>query len=263
MSAVSPAGRVQRLAAGHGRRQPLRAGRRRAPGGGRRRRGGALGAGAATTSGRRAAWCCWALRIAGVLACLLTALEPTVELRQVTRVPNRVAVLVDTSRSMEVRPPDGGRSRAERAAALLDRAAPELAALQRDGHDVDLYGFGENLSPATAVSLHEPPAGGRHPHRRGAGRAARPLRRARPRRGGADLRRRRHRPDRRRAARRRPPAPRSTRSARRSTPSGWGRNRCAISPSPPCWPTSSPSCARRSPSRRSSGRPACPIARSR
>ena len=45
------------------------------------------------------------LRIAGVLACLLTALEPTLELRQVTRVPNRVAVLVDASRSMEVRPP--------------------------------------------------------------------------------------------------------------------------------------------------------------
>jgi len=98
------------------------------------------------------------LRIAGVLACLLTALEPTVELRQITRVPNRVAVLVDTSRSMEVRPPDGGPSRAERAAALLDRAAPELAALQRDGHDIDLYGFGENVSPATSASLHEPPA---------------------------------------------------------------------------------------------------------
>ncbi|HEY4393043.1 MAG TPA: hypothetical protein VGP64_03230, partial [Polyangia bacterium] len=99
------------------------------------------------------------LRIAGVLACLLTALEPTLELRQVTRVPNRVAVLVDASRSMEVRPPDGGRSRAERAAALIDRAAPELAALQRDGHDVDLYTFGETVSPATAPSLHATPTG--------------------------------------------------------------------------------------------------------
>ena len=98
------------------------------------------------------------LRLAGVLACLLTALEPTVELRQGTRVPNRVAVLVDASRSMDVRPPDGGPSRAERAAALLDRAAPELAALQREGHDFDLYTFGETVSPATAASLHQPPA---------------------------------------------------------------------------------------------------------
>ena len=52
------------------------------------------------------------LRVLGVLACLVTALQPTIELRQVTRLPNRVAVLVDASRSMEVRPPDGGPSRA-------------------------------------------------------------------------------------------------------------------------------------------------------
>ncbi len=99
------------------------------------------------------------LRVAGVLACLVTALEPTVELRQVTHVPNRVAVLVDASRSMEVRPPDGGASRAERAAALIDAAGPELAALQRDGHDVDLYTFADALSPATRESLHAAPSG--------------------------------------------------------------------------------------------------------
>ncbi len=101
----------------------------------------------------------FALRVAGVLACLLTALEPTVELRQVTHVPNRVAVLVDASRSMEVRPPDGGPSRAERAAALIDAAAPELAALQRDGHDVDLYAFADALTPATREALHAAPGG--------------------------------------------------------------------------------------------------------
>ena len=91
---------------------------------------------------------CSALRVLGVLACLVTALQPTIELRQVTRLPNRVAVLVDASRSMEVRPPDGGPSRAERAAALLERAAPRLAAWQRAGHEVDVYTFGENVSPA-------------------------------------------------------------------------------------------------------------------
>jgi len=97
------------------------------------------------------------LRVLGVLACLVTALQPTIELRQVTRLPNRVAVLVDTSRSMEVRPPDGGPSRAERAAAMLERAAPRLAAWQQAGHEVDIYSFGENVSPATAQSLREPP----------------------------------------------------------------------------------------------------------
>jgi uncharacterized membrane protein len=107
---------------------------------------------------RARGWLLLALRAAGVLACLVTALEPTVELRQVTRVPNRVAVLVDASRSMEVRPPDGGPSRAERAAALLDRAAPDIAAWQRDGHEVDLYTFGETVSPATPASLRDPPA---------------------------------------------------------------------------------------------------------
>jgi uncharacterized membrane protein len=98
------------------------------------------------------------LRVLGVLACLLTALQPAIELRQVTRLPNRVALLVDTSRSMEVRPPDGGPSRAERAAALLERAAPRLAAWQQAGHEVDVFGFGETVSPATIASLREPPA---------------------------------------------------------------------------------------------------------
>src|SRR5262245_52146286 len=100
-----------------------------------------------------------ALRVLGVLACLVTALQPAIELRQVTRLPNRVAVLVDASRSMEVRPPDGGPSRAERAATMLERAAPRLAAWQQAGHEVDVFSFGDNVSPATAVSLREPPAG--------------------------------------------------------------------------------------------------------
>ena len=107
---------------------------------------------------RAPAWLLLLLRSAGVLACLLTALQPTIELRQVTRLPNRVALLVDASRSMEVRPPDGGASRAERAATLIEQAAPRLAAWQQAGHEVDLYTFGENVSPATVASLREPPA---------------------------------------------------------------------------------------------------------
>jgi uncharacterized membrane protein len=104
-------------------------------------------------------WLLLLLRAAGVLACLATALEPTIEQRQVVHVPNHVAIAVDASRSMEVRPPDGGPSRADRARAILERAAPTLAAWERDGHHVDLYSFGEALAPATMASLAAPPAG--------------------------------------------------------------------------------------------------------
>ena len=103
-------------------------------------------------------WLLLLLRAAGVAACLATALEPALELRQVSHVPNHVAVLVDASRSMEVRPPSGGTSRAERAAAIVDRAAGTFADWARAGHRVDLYSFGEALTPATAESLHAPPA---------------------------------------------------------------------------------------------------------
>ena len=183
-AALPPAGRLQRLAPRAGRDgAPRPAGRRAAV---RRRGAGDRAVGA--VAGRGAARPRWlaAARAAraGVLACLVTALQPTIELRQVTRLPNRVAVLVDASRSMEVRPPDGGPSRAERAAALLERAAPRLAAWQQAGHEVDLYSFGENVSPATAALAARAARRRRDPHRRGAGRRARALRRARSGRGG-------------------------------------------------------------------------------
>ncbi len=191
----------------------------------------------------------FALRVLGIAACLLMALQPTVELRQVTHVPNRVAVLVDGSRSMAVRPPDGGASRAERAATLLERAAPRLAAWQQAGHEVDLYTFGESVAPANAAVLREPSADATRIGE-ALGDAAGPLRRPRSRRRGAALRRHRHRPHRRGAARRR--HPRHHRGAGRAGAHRRprARNRCAISPSRRCSPTSWRSCARRSASRR-------------
>jgi uncharacterized membrane protein len=107
---------------------------------------------------RARGWLLLVLRTAGVAACLATALEPALELRQIIPVANHVAVVVDGSRSMEVRPPDGGPSRAERAAALVERAAPLFADWERAGHRVDLYSFGEVLAPATAASLRAAPA---------------------------------------------------------------------------------------------------------
>ncbi|MEP6652117.1 MAG: glutamine amidotransferase [Myxococcales bacterium] len=98
------------------------------------------------------------LRTAALAASLMVALQPTLELRQIVRVPNRVAVLVDGSRSMDVRPPDGGPSRAERAAALLAGPGSTRARWERDGHRVDLYTFGEGLVSSSLDGLRAPPA---------------------------------------------------------------------------------------------------------
>jgi len=104
-------------------------------------------------------WLLLALRAAGIAACLTAVLEPALELRQIVHVANHVAVLVDVSRSMEVRPPDGGASRTQRAAALVRQAAPRFAAWEQSGHRVDLYSFGDVLAPATAESLAGRPGG--------------------------------------------------------------------------------------------------------
>jgi uncharacterized membrane protein len=98
-----------------------------------------------------------ALRAGALAACLGAALQPSVELREIVRVPNRVAVLVDASRSMEVRPPNGGPSRAERAAALLADPGGARAAWVRDGHRVDIYTFGAGLVPSSLDGLRAPP----------------------------------------------------------------------------------------------------------
>ena len=99
----------------------------------------------------------FALRFFGVAACLMVALQPSLELGQMARVPNHVAVVVDTSRSMAVAPPDGKHPRHERAAALIKEAAPLFQEWEKAGHRVELYSFGEVLSPATPESLGAPP----------------------------------------------------------------------------------------------------------
>jgi uncharacterized membrane protein len=99
----------------------------------------------------------FALRAGGVGACLMVALQPSLELGQVARVPNHVAVLVDTSRSMGVEPPDGGKPRYQRAANLIKNAAPLFADWESNGHRVELYSFGEVLSPTSPDALASPP----------------------------------------------------------------------------------------------------------
>ena len=102
------------------------------------------------------------LRTLAVATCLLVALQPMLELGQVTRVPNHVAVLVDSSRSMTVKPPEGqaqGKPRYVRAAEAIDAAAPLFDSWRKSGHRVDLLSFGENLSPTDAAGLRAEPKG--------------------------------------------------------------------------------------------------------
>jgi uncharacterized membrane protein len=93
-----------------------------------------------------------ALRCAAALAALVLFLQPAVELRQVAREPNHVAVLVDESLSMALAEDPEGPRRIDRARSLLARSAKTLAAWQ-DRHTVDGFGFAESLETATLESL--------------------------------------------------------------------------------------------------------------
>jgi hypothetical protein len=98
-----------------------------------------------------------ALRCAAAVAALVLFLQPAVELRQVAREPNHLAVLVDESQSMGLAEDPGGPRRIDRARALLDRSAQTVAAWQ-DHHRVDVFGFAEALETSTleAVARAEP-----------------------------------------------------------------------------------------------------------
>jgi len=110
-------------------------------------------------SRRRRAVALFVLRLLAVGACLLVALQPSVELGQVSLLPNHVAVLVDASRSMSVAPPDHGPSRAQRAAQIVAEAAPLFSQWEQAGHRVEIYSFGETLATATPESLRASPQG--------------------------------------------------------------------------------------------------------
>jgi len=108
---------------------------------------------------RRRAIALFVLRLLAVGTCLLVALQPSLELGQVSLLPNHVAVLVDASRSMSVAPPDHGPSRAQRAAQIVADAAPLFSEWERAGHRVEIYSFGEALATATPESLRAVPQG--------------------------------------------------------------------------------------------------------
>jgi uncharacterized membrane protein len=92
------------------------------------------------------------LRGAAALGALVVFLEPAVELRQVAREPNRIAVLIDDSKSMSLAESPQGPTRIERARRLIAASHDTLAAWEQD-HKIDYYTFSDTLSSTTPVAL--------------------------------------------------------------------------------------------------------------
>ena len=92
------------------------------------------------------------LRAAAAVGALVVFLQPAVELRQVAREPNRIAILVDDSRSMDLAEQVAGPSRLERVRQLLTASGDVLAAWGVN-HRIDVYTFAETLAPTSLAAL--------------------------------------------------------------------------------------------------------------
>jgi len=102
-----------------------------------------------------------ALRTFGVAIALIVFLEPALEFRQVAREPNRVAILVDDSRSMSlVDQPGGATTRAEIAEQVVANSGKAFEAWQ-GRHLVDFFTFSSTLDAATLEQIGTLTADGR------------------------------------------------------------------------------------------------------
>lgn len=108
-----------------------------------------IGSRRVTAPGHRAALV--GLRAGAAAAALCLFFQPAVELRQVTREPNRVAVLIDDSASMGLTDQPEGPTRLDRARAAV-RASADTFAAWKGRHKVDLFRFSDVVSPLADVS---------------------------------------------------------------------------------------------------------------
>jgi len=102
-----------------------------------------------------------ALRSVAALAALFLLAEPALRVVQTTRVRNRLAVLVDRSRSMNFPVEPGGETRVQAAARFVAASRPGLEALA-DEATVEGWGFSRDAWPVdlTALSRPDPATGG-------------------------------------------------------------------------------------------------------
>jgi len=103
----------------------------------------------------RRRWLLLSLRLIGILATLLLFFQPTIRLRNVSRMPNQIAVLVDASESMRLAEEGGGETRAARAATHLKGQATAIQSWRSD-HKVEFFAFGDRLQSATWDSVTHP-----------------------------------------------------------------------------------------------------------
>ncbi len=107
---------------------------------------------------RRALMLGW--RAGAAVVALVVFLEPAVELRQVAREPNRIAVLIDDSASMALAEDSAGPTRIERARRLIADSHSTLAAWETE-HKIDYYTFSETIVATTPKALANDPAQGK------------------------------------------------------------------------------------------------------
>jgi hypothetical protein len=113
-----------------------------------------------------------ALRSVAALAALFLVAEPALRVVQTTRVRNRLAVMVDRSRSMNFPVEPGGETRVEAAARFVAGSRPGLEALAAEA-TVEGWGFARDAWPADLAALARPdPATGGATDALGALRAA-------------------------------------------------------------------------------------------
>jgi uncharacterized membrane protein len=97
-------------------------------------------------------WTLVALRGAVYGLAVLLLLEPALDLKNISKVKNEVAVLVDTSRSMGLKTSDSDQTRYDRARDALE----EVQAIEeqtRDSHKFSFYSFDDDLEPSSATAL--------------------------------------------------------------------------------------------------------------
>jgi uncharacterized membrane protein len=101
-----------------------------------------------------------ALRLLGLVLALVLLLEPGIQYQQVSSTPGRVAVLLDTSRSMGLPAGDSGGTRMDRARGLLEEARGALSSLP-SGLVVEPVAFSVDPEPVTWEGLLQAEPGGR------------------------------------------------------------------------------------------------------